>query len=113
MEASYYASTDLAQMYCGDLSDLPAAPEFKRSTSIDTVAVALKEIDRGRLRPLEKLGQGQFGEIHLCQLIQSSNTFDKDGNQVRNSKLISCFAIKMIRNLKFPDIVIAIAATSA
>ena len=67
-ETSFYASTDLNRMYPEVV--LPAAPEeFKRSASIDTVAVCLVEIERGRLRPIEKLGEGQFGEIHVCRLL--------------------------------------------
>lgn len=44
---------------------------FKRSASIDTVNVTLNEVDLADLKVQEKLGEGQFGEIHLCQL-QSS-----------------------------------------
>ena len=32
------------------------------------VNVVLQEIDRSKLNLLEKLGEGQFGEIHLCQI---------------------------------------------
>ena len=41
---------------------------FKRSTSIDTVNVKLAELDVSELEVVEKLGEGQFGEIHLCRL---------------------------------------------
>lgn len=41
---------------------------FKRSASIDTVNVELNEIDPKLLTLKEKLGNGQFGEIHLCQM---------------------------------------------
>ncbi|QQP35261.1 Discoidin domaincontaining receptor 2like, partial [Caligus rogercresseyi] len=36
-------------------------------TSVDTLTVELHEIQRSELLVLEKLGEGQFGEIHLCR----------------------------------------------
>uniref|UniRef100_A0A0K2T0M4 Discoidin domaincontaining receptor 2like [Bombus impatiens] n=1 Tax=Lepeophtheirus salmonis TaxID=72036 RepID=A0A0K2T0M4_LEPSM len=36
-------------------------------TSVDTLNVELNEIKRSELCVLEKLGEGQFGEIHLCK----------------------------------------------
>ncbi|XP_059092782.1 discoidin domain-containing receptor 2-like isoform X2 [Tigriopus californicus] len=82
----YYASVDvsipdaveLAKLYAQiDRTNdtyLPRQPV--RSVSIDTVTVKLNEVPRSRLYPLEKLGEGQFGEIHLCQL-EDENGHDK------------------------------------
>ena len=41
---------------------------FKRSTSIDAVNVSVNEIDPRSLKAIEKLGEGQFGEILLCRI---------------------------------------------
>ena len=38
-----------------------------RSTSIDTVSVELTRLPEDALAVVEKLGEGQFGEIHLCR----------------------------------------------
>ena len=46
---------------------------FKRSTSIDTVNVTLHEIDKEDLQVVQKLGEGQFGEIHLCRIKCANN----------------------------------------
>ena len=46
---------------------------FKRSTSIDTVNVTLHEIDKEDLQVIQKLGEGQFGEIHLCRIKCANN----------------------------------------
>ncbi len=44
--------------------------QLRNSNSLDLIAAKaeLKDIPRSRLRRLEKLGEGQFGEIHLCSL---------------------------------------------
>lgn len=39
-----------------------------RSTSIDAVSVKLTVLPSEALTVVQKLGEGQFGEIHLCQL---------------------------------------------
>ena len=46
---------------------------FKRSTSIDTVNVKLAELDISELEVVEKLGEGQFGDIHMCRLHESQD----------------------------------------
>lgn len=75
-ESSYYASVelqniaDLAKLYAqvNKTTNENIMQPFKRSTSIDTVNVSLNEIDREELEVVQKLGEGQFGEIHLCRI---------------------------------------------
>ena len=56
--------------------------------------VELNEIPRHNLKICEKLGEGQFGEIHLCQLISSSSTEDKKMRADLNATLV---AVKSLR----------------
>ena len=53
---------------------------FTRSASIDTVNVSLHCIPLSALEVMEKLGEGQFGEIHLCHLESETlpDTMDKE-----------------------------------
>ena len=82
----YYASNDvttaagsleLSKLYAQvnkTTAEAAAAGPFKRSTSIDTVNVTINEIDRRSLKVVERLGEGQFGEIHLCRIDNTSTT---------------------------------------
>lgn len=73
---AHYASADVCIPDSVDLTRLYeqieqgsvdfSLPKPSRSTSIDTVTVKLNEVGRERLQVIEKLGEGQFGEIHLC-----------------------------------------------
>ena len=67
---------------------------FTRSISIDTVNVELNEIPRSNLKIFEKLGEGQFGEIHLCQLISSSMSEEKRPKHDLRATLV---AVKSLR----------------
>merc|ERR1712038_871981 len=67
---------------------------FTRSISIDTVNVELNEIPRSNLKVYEKLGEGQFGEIHLCQLMSSSTTDEKKQKHDLRATLV---AVKSLR----------------
>ena len=67
---------------------------FTRSISIDTVNVELNEIPRSNLKVYEKLGEGQFGEIHLCQLMSSSTTDEKRQKHDLRATLV---AVKSLR----------------
>lgn len=74
-ESSYYAAVevqniDLAKLYAqvNKTTNENSVQPFKRSTSIDTVNVTLNEIDKEELEVVQKLGEGQFGEIHLCRI---------------------------------------------
>ena len=67
---------------------------FTRSISIDTVNVELNEIPRSNLKIFEKLGEGQFGEIHLCQLVSSSSSEDK---KTRHDLSATLVAVKSLR----------------
>ena len=67
---------------------------FTRSISIDTVNVELNEIPRSNLKIFEKLGEGQFGEIHLCQLISSSVSEEKRPKHDLRATLV---AVKSLR----------------
>ena len=61
-------SLDLDKLYAQvEKSGNEQLHPFKRSTSIDTVNVKLSEMDISQLEMVEKLGEGQFGEIHLCR----------------------------------------------
>ena len=51
-----------------EVSAAPAAVGPTRSTSIDAVSVKLTVLPSEALTVVQKLGEGQFGEIHLCQL---------------------------------------------
>ena len=67
---------------------------FTRSISIDTVNVELNEIPRSNLKIFEKLGEGQFGEIHLCQLISSAASEEKRPKHDLRATLV---AVKSLR----------------
>jgi hypothetical protein len=62
-----------------------------RSVSIDTVSVKLTEVTRDRLRVVEKFGEGQFGEIHLCHLV----CLDDEGNETAERKLVAVKSLKI------------------
>ncbi len=70
--AHLYAQVDKTTSEHGSL--LP----FKRSASIDTVNVTLQELALEDLQVQEKLGEGQFGEIHLCRLDGGQADFGTD-----------------------------------
>ena len=60
---------DLAKLYAQiNKNAEPLLSKPTRSISIDTVAVELNEIPRRNMTMVEKFGEGQFGEIHLCRL---------------------------------------------
>lgn len=88
---NYYASNDvilpinggfdLAKLYAqvNKTSEDTRPNSFKRSTSIDTVNVTLNEIDKEDLQVVQKLGEGQFGEIHLCRIsLESAKGLPED-----------------------------------
>ena len=91
--ANHYASTDIvnrhldgvAKMYRAGLS----TPPPPRSVSIDTVSVELKEVKREHLKFAEKLGEGQFGEIHLCRLT------GPEGRAVGEGRLVAVKALRV------------------
>ena len=64
-----------------------ASTSVSRSVSIDTVTVRLKELNRNGLVPVEKLGEGQFGEIHLCRM--------KD-QETRETRLVAVKSLSLI-----------------
>ena len=51
---------------------------FMRAKKIFQVNVVLQEIDRTKLNFIEKLGEGQFGEIHLCRIHPDTSGLPKD-----------------------------------
>lgn len=38
----------------------------------------IKEISSEKLRPIEKIGKGQFGELHLCETPAADGLFDSE-----------------------------------
>lgn len=90
-------SIDLAKLYAQihkNTEPVLLNKPFTRSISIDTVNVELNEIPRSSLKVFEKLGEGQFGEIHLCQLVSSSSSNDKKTRNDLNTTLV---AVKSLR----------------
>ena len=99
--ASFYASVDICspetidlnQFYNGNLRN-PS-----RSTSIDTVAVKLIELDRRRLQVIRKLGEGQFGEIHICKILQGADgNANEEDDDLTQSNLVAVKSLKMDAN---------------
>ena len=93
-----HAPIDLAKLYAQinkNTEPVLLNKPFTRSISIDTVNVELNEIPRSSLKVFEKLGEGQFGEIHLCQLLSSSASGDKKTRNDLNGTTI--VAVKSLR----------------
>lgn len=79
-------SLDLAKLYMeignGDmstlpstLSSLPSRPDSRiagaAAATLDLGSVHLNELPRNHVEFVEKLGEGEFGEVHLCRLIDA------------------------------------------
>merc|ERR1712223_537450 len=92
-------SIDLAKLYAQihkNTEQVLLNKPFTRSISIDTVNVELNEIPRSNLKLCEKLGEGQFGEIHLCQLVPtSSSTERKSRNDLKGAALVAVKSLRM------------------
>ena len=92
-------SIDLAKLYAQihkNTEPVLLNKPFTRSISIDTVNVELNEIPRSNLKLCEKLGEGQFGEIHLCQLVStSSSTERKSRNDLKGATLVAVKSLRM------------------
>ena len=79
-------SLDLAKLYMeigkggmstlpSTISSLPSRPESRISgaaaASFDLGSINLNELPRSNVEFVEKLGEGEFGEVHLCRLIDA------------------------------------------
>jgi len=76
LAAGFYASADVFAAVAHSSSPAPVG-FFSRSASADTMASCAAapppEVNREWLRPVEKLGEGTFGEVHVCELADESN----------------------------------------
>ena len=77
-------SVDLAKLYMeigngggmstlpSTISSLPSRPDSRiagaAAATLDLVSVNLNEMPRNNVEFVEKLGEGEFGEVHLCRL---------------------------------------------
>ncbi len=54
---------------------------FVKSGSLERIVgfARLKEVPRSKLKTTEKLGEGQFGEIHLCQFVEDEESVRDEG----------------------------------
>ena len=79
-------SLDLAKLYMeignggmstlpSTISSLPSRPDSRiagaAAATLDLGSVNLNELPRNNLEFVEKLGEGEFGEVHLCRLIDA------------------------------------------
>ena len=63
-------------------------PTIGNSGSLERIVglARLVEIPRERLVPMEKLGEGQFGEIHVCRLSEEARSEGDSEDEVDNRK---------------------------
>ena len=82
-------SLDLAKLYLeignnggmstlpSTISSLPSRPDSRiagaAAATLDLNSVRLNELPRNNVEFVEKLGEGEFGEVHLCRLIDVVN----------------------------------------
>ncbi|XP_066536930.1 discoidin domain-containing receptor 2 [Hoplias malabaricus] len=93
-EAPHYAEADIVSQL---------EPESCRGYSVTTVPVplplgrdgALEEFPREKLTFKEKLGEGQFGEVHLCEAKGLQDFMKEDGGDIGDEPIL--VAVKTLR----------------
>ncbi|KAL3871566.1 hypothetical protein ACJMK2_039557 [Sinanodonta woodiana] len=62
-----------------------------------TIDLSVVEFPRGNLRFIEVLGEGQFGEVHLCEAVNIADYLPEDYFINRNANRPVLVAVKMLR----------------
>jgi len=62
------------------------------------------EFPRNKLSLIEKLGEGQFGEVHLCEAHQSLENISGNSDLSRDSEDRILVAVKVLRDEVCDDI---------
>ena len=78
-------------------NNLYAAPDVMRTDTPQTLRRVM-EFSRENLRPIERLGGGQFGEVQLCEVTSLAHLLGDDFllNRVTSGSML--VAVKMLRS---------------
>ncbi|XP_021171257.2 discoidin domain-containing receptor 2 isoform X2 [Fundulus heteroclitus] len=96
-------SSDVAPHYAE--ADIISLQESSDNSSITAVSInlfagsdsTLREFPRERLTFKEKLGEGQFGEVHLCEAVGMQDILDEDLSVEGGGESPLLVAVKMLR----------------
>ncbi|XP_043941314.1 discoidin domain-containing receptor 2 [Protopterus annectens] len=91
----HYAETDIVNLQGVTGSNTYAVPEITMDL-LSGKEVGVEEFPRNLLTFKEKLGEGQFGEVHLCEAKEMQQFTDQDILFETNSQLV-LVAVKMLR----------------
>ncbi|KAG8447380.1 hypothetical protein GDO86_014739 [Hymenochirus boettgeri] len=117
----HYAETDIVNLQGVTGNNMYAVPALT-ADSLTKKDISVGEFPRNQLRLKEKLGEGQFGEVHLCEaeglqefLEMSASEFSEQPNMVAVKMLRANVTktarndflkeIKIISRLKHPNII--------
>ncbi|XP_015211166.1 discoidin domain-containing receptor 2 isoform X1 [Lepisosteus oculatus] len=92
----HYAEADIVNLQGVTGSNTYAVP----AVTMDLLSgkdVAVEEFPRKRLTFKEKLGEGQFGEVHLCEAEDMQEFMDKDFSYDNTANQPVLVAVKMLR----------------
>ncbi|XP_046560812.1 discoidin domain-containing receptor 2-like [Haliotis rubra] len=97
-----YAAADIVNVHGPNIPSLQgvsgnnvyAVPNADLLLSID---YSVMEFPRENLRFVEVLGEGQFGEVHLCEALRINDILGDDYTMSRNNPRSMLVAVKMLR----------------
>nr|CDJ91912.1 Coagulation factor 5 8 type and Tyrosine protein kinase domain containing protein [Haemonchus contortus] len=108
MDVSHYADTKVA----GSTLRNPLSSAAKYSDYGEVYCTTLPEINRNQLVFIEKIGQGEFGEVHRCFLESRQVAVKRLHSTSQEDELAFLREIRVLGNLKHPNVVEVIGVST-
>ncbi|XP_077332292.1 discoidin domain-containing receptor 2-like [Lithobates pipiens] len=90
----HYAETDIVNLQGVTGNNMYAVPALTVD-SLTKKDISVGEFPRDQLRMKEKLGEGQFGEVHLCEVEGLQDFLEMSSSECSNQPVL--VAVKMLR----------------
>lgn len=72
---------------------LPLSPEREYCPDRDMDDIEIEPFPRDRLRIIEKLGDGQYGDVHLCEVQTNNNENNEQKEKYFESKFVAVYSL--------------------
>ncbi|PIO72759.1 protein tyrosine kinase [Teladorsagia circumcincta] len=108
MDVSQYAETKEG----GSLPRSPLSSVAKYSDYGEVYCTTLPEINRNQLIFIEKIGQGEFGEVHRCLLESRQVAVKRLHSTSQDDEIAFLREIRVLGNLKHPNVVEVIGVST-